>query len=150
MKLTGLCANLKPEKCLKLAKQRNLKQFGIFVAICLIFSPLIIYCLIQIINAYSLYRANVDEIENATPDKEMMNNNLFDASNDNADDDNPSGPEEPPLTDEYDLLTKAIQNSFAGYKDYNAKMENFYKDRQLEGKPDKLDETVLNPENDDW
>ena len=96
-------------------------------------------------NAYSLYRSNIKEIENATPEKEM-NANLFDESNDNVED----IIEEEPLTDEYETLTKAIQNSFAGYKDYNKKMENFYKDRQLDGTPDKLDETILNPDNDDW
>jgi len=91
----------------------------------------------------------MEEIDNTTVEKEM-NANLFDVSNDNVDDDYKKQTEDQPLSDEYDTITKTIQNSFVGYKDYNTKMKNYYKDRQLEGKPDIIDETILNPENDDW
>lgn len=145
-KLTGLCKNLKPGKCLQLAKTRNLKDLGIFAGVCLVLSPLIIYSLIQIISAYMLYRANKQSFENSIQ-KQQSDVSLLDKSNDNVD---PKTQEGHQLIDEYADITKTIQNSFAGYKEYNAKMQSYYKDRQLEGIPDIIDQSILSPDNDDW
>ena len=148
MKLTGLCKNLRPGKCLELAKSRNLRQIGIFVGVCVILSPLIIYCLIQIINAYRLYRMNQDSLDELAPSKQL-GVSIMDRSNDNADDYETNVNDEQ-LIDEYESITKTIQQSFSGYKDYNKRIENYYKERQLEGKPDMMDPSVLNRNNDDW
>jgi len=52
--------------------------------------------------------------------------------------------------DEFGVITQAIQNSFAGYKDYNTTMTNYYQNVRKESPPDLMDSSVLTPEGDDW
>ena len=82
----------------------------------------------------------------AAPSKDL-NVSLMDKSND---DETQQIVDEEQLIDEYESITKTIQQSFAGYKDYNMRLSNYYKERQLEGTPDQMDPSVLTRENDDW
>lgn len=51
--------------------------------------------------------------------------------------------------DDYNTITKTIQNSFKVYSDYNTRMNNFFKSRKEEV-PDIIDITSLRPENDNY
>jgi hypothetical protein len=52
--------------------------------------------------------------------------------------------------DEFEKITKTIQDSFAQYKTYNEKLDAYYKDVKKEASPDVLDQSILKASNDNW
>jgi len=138
-------------KCLAFARSRSLGKIGIFAAFAIILAPMVIYCLIQMLTAYSMYRQQVKAIDDNKPKNKMVAHlSLLSPTNDNND---PSiTMQEADLTppDEFGVITQAIQNSFAGYKDYNTTMTNYYQNVRKESPPDLMDSSVLTPEGDDW
>lgn len=54
------------------------------------------------------------------------------------------------LPDAYATFTKAIQDSFSGYKQYNEKMTTFYNNVKKSAPPDLMTPDVLLPANDNW
>ena len=149
MALIGLCSELTSLKCVRLAKSKNLKRILFFVIVLLSIGPLTIYSLVQIYNAIKNYISNKKALGGGAGAGGYAVNvsSVFDSSND---DDNYIPPPDKPLIDEYDLITKTIQNSFINYKKYNDKMISYYKDRGIPGSPDIIDPTVLDKKNDNW
>jgi len=115
----------------------------------IIILPISIYCLYQIVNAYALYKSQVKALDENKPKNVLAQRlNLLNAENDNNEKETSVEDETP--QDEFNVITEAIQNSFSGYKDYNAKLTSYYKNVRKEDPTGLLDPNALNPENDDW
>jgi hypothetical protein len=78
----------------------------------------------------------------------VSTNPLNDPSNDNEVYDNNVVSED--LPDQYSVITKSIQDSFAKYKAYNEKTTAYYNNVKDAAPPDLMDPNVLLPSNDNW
>lgn len=149
--MQGLCETKNINQCLNIAIKRSYWKLGIFLVCLLILSPILIYCLYQIINAYRIYKAQEDAVTKENPQQKLAGHfSILDASNDNNDDPVEKLASNTVLPDEYTSFTKAIQDSFSSYKDYNTTITNYYKKTRHEDPPDLMDPNVLISENDDW
>lgn len=130
------------------------KYVLVFLVLGSLIMGLILYCAYYLAKLASKYFTQKKQIREASSPINTGEgaNPLLDPINDN----------EPPVTkdadqlrleeqDEYEKISKTIQDTFAQYKTYNEKLDAYYKDVKKEASsPDVIDKSILKPSNDNW
>ena len=110
----------------------------------------ITWCIYQIVTIvwrwYKMIKKTQQHNNKSSPTS--PSNPLNDPNNDN--EVHTSGLDVSTLPDAYAQMTKAIQDSFSGYANYNQKMTAYYNNVKDSAPPDLMDPSVLLPSNDDW
>lgn len=131
--------------CLIIAKRGLKKKIMIFMIFILLLLPIIIYCIFKILQALSKYIQEVRRNKEQESEKGL----LHDKTNDN--ELYVKIPKKPDTyNDEYDAITKTIQNSFIEYQDYNKKLSNYHYDIKKQDPPNLMNHNVLKSDNDNW
>lgn len=160
--LTGLCDEISLKECLEISKSRSINKLIIFFVCACIIVPLAVYFFIQIRNIYNLYKVqqeNESKLKLAsiisTPDiglgiksSSLLGSSVLSSDNDNYE---ASGKNtvDTSLVDEHDQISKTIQKSFDGYKEYNNILEKYYSEKKQVA-PNIIDKSVLSANNDNW
>lgn len=134
--------------------QGNMKYSGKMVLIAtvlfLMFGAVIAYAILRIVESVRFYRQrNVEFIK--MKNKALSKNITYDSRNDNDPLVNRDEEDASKMLSDQKQISASIQNSVKAYKEYNDKMDQYYKEKKGgEEAPDKIDKNIILKEHDNY
>jgi hypothetical protein len=128
--------------------------FGLSVILGIILMGILLYCVLQISKVIIYHRTRLKEQrakQQGAMQKLQGSNAVYDAKNDDE--------FYPPVKDAQDKLSSKddyqefqdnINKEMSTYKDYNQKLQDYFKKKCDSDAPDQYDKRVLLPDNDEW
>lgn len=131
------------------------KILGAFIFISIILTAMVFYCIVNLIRAFVFFQKRKEEKENKRK-RALAQSSSTSAllSNENDNEEYTNSQEDPKqhaeAQDDYYKFQDSINKSLSAYKNYNEKLQGFFKSTRSIDAPDQYDTRIFNKSDDNW